>query len=100
VRLYCFVLFCIYCFDADLLSDELDETNAASRDLSPVTESRPLSGESSGAPGVSRSHTLPSVKGSIRDAPGDDKQQRARVLKKHKRASSHQHRKADSPDPS
>jgi len=77
--------------------DELDETKAASRDLSPVTESRPLSGESSG---VTRSHTLPSVKGSIRDAPGDDKQQRARVLKKHKRASSHQHRKTDSPDSS
>jgi hypothetical protein len=76
--------------------EELDEAKAAgSDDLSPVAESPvPLTGaeSSSGATGVTRSHTLPSVKGSIKDAPGDDKQQRARVLRKQKRASSHQPR--------
>jgi hypothetical protein len=77
--------------------EELDETKTASRDLSPVTES---SGRAE-SPGVSRSHTLPSVKGSVRDTPGDDKQQRARVLRKQKRAStSHPPRKAGSLDSS
>lgn len=92
------LLFC----DATQIADELDENKSPSRDLSPVTESSgpPTGAELPGATGVSRSHTLPSVKGSIKDTPSDDKQQRARVLKKQKRASSHQPRKTGSVDTS
>lgn len=70
-------------------------------DLSPVNESsQPTTpaADTPGATGVSRSRTLPSVKGNSHTSLDDKQQaqQRGRVLRKQKRTSSHQPKTSES----
>ena len=79
------------------VSDEIDDkAKEDGGELSPVRES-PLPSVKSPvleSPGVTRSRTLPSSKGS-KDAELLQQQQRARVLRKQKRISSQQPKKLD-----